>query len=229
MRYITAIIIAMVPWAQVMAQVKIPWVEVAQSNGQAQTTSVIDQAIETARQRQREISAIAPLENIPMGRDKAKSRDITQMAADYQDARNLVIEGKRQLLVFVSTSIPDTTLEIMAHDVHRTGGIMILRGIKGELVVKNAMLATMKHLEKAAKTGVAIQIDPMSFRKFSINKVPAFVVTEQANDCNVHVCTEEYQVIYGDVSLAYALEAMIKGGGPHATDASYFLNKLSNR
>ena len=51
-----------------------------------------------------------------------------------------------------------------------------------------------------------VQIDPTLFRQFQINQVPAVVVLNETNCLPSQSCLESYDVIYGDVTLDFALK-----------------------
>lgn len=186
----------------------------------------IDAAMIQARIRAAEAKAnpTAPLPEPK--RSGQPMADIGALAQQFQDGEAALRPARAQLLVFVSTSMPKGALERIGHDLAKLDGVMMLRGIRGPLGVKNALHETMQYLEPAAKTGVAIQIDPGSFRRYRIDRVPAVVIAESEGSCDQSQCENFHDVMFGDVSIAYALEEMVKQQGPGAARAAHYLNQL---
>ena len=80
------------------------------------------------------------------------------------------------------------------------------------------------------------QIDPPAFARFSITRVPTFVLTAQSGSaveprgCTT-TCdtTQTFASVSGDVSLDYALGVIARAKPAFAADAQRFLSKLGNR
>jgi len=91
------------------------------------------------------------------------------------------------LLIFVSLSMPKTTLKALYEEAQTHRAVLVLRGLKD-----NSFKKTTENLQQL---GIALQIDPLLFKKYQIKTVPTFVwVTE----------TETHTLV-GNVSLGYAL------------------------
>jgi len=54
-----------------------------------------------------------------------------------------------------------------------------------------------------------LQVDPELFQRFSIDKVPAVVVVIPHTCLPTQTCEDEFDVIYGDVKLEYALKKVV--------------------
>jgi conjugal transfer pilus assembly protein TrbC len=81
---------------------------------------------------------------------------------------------------------------------------------------------------------VAIQIDPQAFDRFTIERVPSFVLVRDGTrpvSCASGSCAppEGFLRTTGDVSLDYALEYMQRRSPQFAKDASGFLRRLQGR
>jgi len=114
------------------------------------------------------------------------------------------------LLIFVSFSMPQESLHQLLIEAHKMGGNLILRGL-----VNNSFKDTVQavyHLVQNDNQG-GMGIDPTLFKKFNITQVPAFVMVDH-NDLSQPLCTK-YDVVYGNVTLEYALRKIAKGGMEH--------------
>jgi len=111
------------------------------------------------------------------------------------------------LLIFASFSMPEQSLRQLIAEVHRVNGHLIMRGL-----VNNSFKDTTREIyrliQDSRQGGVAI--DPTLFKKFNIEKVPAFVVVDH-HDLSRQLCAK-YDVIYGNVSLEYALRKIARDG-----------------
>jgi len=144
--------------------------------------------------------------------------------AMQQAIDNGVIQGD-WVYVFISSSMPTATIQNYIRQVAKIGnGVLVMRGfIGGAHRVKPTAKYIAQRLRKdpfcdhpkCAMYPVEIQIDPILFKKHGITKVPAVTFVE-----NVHFdgyCaqrTEDFlaqahaTVVYGDVSLHYALQQL---------------------
>lgn len=115
-------------------------------------------------------------------------------------------ENSQQVLVFVSFSMPKTSLKTWMHDANTIQAPLILRGL-----VNNSFKETTASMYELVKEGSGgMQIDPLLFDRFQIKKVPAVVVTQSTSCLPNQSCLESYDVFYGDVGLSYALKQIEK-------------------
>lgn len=116
-------------------------------------------------------------------------------------------EDMNELMVFVSLSMPKASLENVARDSRKAGASMIMRGVsKG--VGPGRWVQSMAALEPLTQNGGEVSLHPDLFERYGIKRVPAIVVAAEPNaGCTEDAC-REFAVIYGDVSLAYALERL---------------------
>jgi len=114
------------------------------------------------------------------------------------------------LLVFVSFSMPRESMKRLAAQAGIAHAAIILRGLVKDTKGKPSFHATGIEVGKLKlENGQGFSVDPMAFRKYAINQVPAFVLLTQ-KDCAT--CGKDFIPkhikLAGDVSLDYALRAM---------------------
>ncbi|KTC80120.1 MULTISPECIES: type-F conjugative transfer system pilin assembly protein TrbC [Legionella] len=111
-----------------------------------------------------------------------------------------------QVLVFLSFSMPERSLQAWLLQCKRSGAIPVIRGL-----IHNSFKETMTVLQALSqKTGIGMQLDPILFKTFEITAVPAVVYVKDVPLCpaNMDCKPVDYDKLYGDVSLDYALEKM---------------------
>ena len=131
------------------------------------------------------------------------------------------------LFVFVSLSMPRPALEKLIDQAARARASVILRGFaQGSL---RETVAQVQGLIGARQ--VAVQVDPQAFDRFSIARVPSFVLVRDGTrpvSCAAGSCAppEGFLRVAGDVSLDYALEHMQRAAPGFSTEAGPFLARL---
>lgn len=101
------------------------------------------------------------------------------------------LDGQAETLsIFISMSMPATSLKQWSEQACQLKAPLLLRGL-----VNDSMKATIQALVPLTTSMPAIQIDPVSFDNFGINKVPAVVLSDG----------DTFDVVYGDQSLRSAL------------------------
>ncbi len=137
-----------------------------------------------------------------------------------------------ELLVFISFSMPETSLRLLAREAERAGATLVLRGLPGNSMPDLAeRLRQLLEPDSAQPSGTrtqAVAIDPTWFQRFAVQAVPAFVLTRQtpAPCRRAHACeTPEYLRLAGDLSLLRALQYFQQHPGGGAT-AEPFLARL---
>ena len=89
-------------------------------------------------------------------------------------------------LIFVSFSMPEKTLKALYQEANATGVALILRGLKN-----NSFKDTTEYL---TKLGIGVQIDPIAFKKYNVQKVPTFIWINE----------NKYHTITGNITFRYA-------------------------
>jgi conjugal transfer pilus assembly protein TrbC len=147
------------------------------------------------------------------------------------------LSGSERLYIFVSSSVPESTLKSYVKDVDKTKDpniAIVFRGFVGGmedmesaveylkwLIVKDPKCLTEKE-QNCDGFHAGIQIDPLLFERFGIESVPAFVFLQ-----NVKVDDSEFSlalkdnlktdpkglIVRGDITLRHALERFDKESG----------------
>jgi conjugal transfer pilus assembly protein TrbC len=111
-----------------------------------------------------------------------------------------------QVLVFLSFSMPEKSLQAWLLQCKQSGTTPVIRGL-----IHNSFKDTMTAIQiLSKKTGIGMQLDPILFKTFDISMVPAVVYVKDTPACpaNMDCKPVDYDSLYGDVSLDYALEKM---------------------
>lgn len=131
------------------------------------------------------------------------------------------------LLVFVSFSMPEATLERLVDQVARARATLVLRGF-----IDGSLQKTVLRIQQLiGKRHVAFQIDPQSFDRFAVRTTPSFVLVPdgaRGTDCASGHCFagDAYFMTSGDVSLDYALDYMVRASPAFSTSAQGFIDRV---
>ena len=171
----------------------------------------------------------APVARPPRVELPATGTDVEALARQHAAAK-IASRGQppqSALRIFVTLDMPAASLRALAEQAARSGAALVLRGLKDQ-----SMRATLAQLERlTAGRNVAWQIDPQAFTRFGVAHAPTFVLVtssrlpEQAcaSDCPAGAT---YLVVAGDVSLDYALHAMVRQVPSARPHAAPFLSRL---
>lgn len=146
--------------------------------------------------------------------------------ADHMAAAQGITSGPG-LLVFVSFSMPQPTLQRLVDQAAKTQASLVLRGF-----VNGSLRETVARIQSLiGNRQVAFQIDPQAFDRFAISKTPTFVLVResvQGQPCSTGVClpSDSFVATAGDVSLDYALEFIERSAPRFAKDARRYLQKI---
>ena len=148
------------------------------------------------------------------------------------DAGTMATEGMGEaprFIAFASTAMPPAALRQMIDDVTRAGGVVVFRGLP-----QNSAKALTAALARVAREGEQLDgvgIDPRLFRAFSVEAVPAYVVTTSDFDlCDGFDCQTQvppHDRMAGNVTVQHALETFASGGGPGARIAAQHLARMT--
>lgn len=111
------------------------------------------------------------------------------------------------ILIFVSFSMPKESLRQWLLQADLIKAPVLIRG----LVHHSFRETTKAVMEIVSREHGGVLLDPLLFRKFNIEKVPAVVVTD--TKClkeEVQKKCETFDVIYGNVTLEYALKEIAR-------------------
>lgn len=146
----------------------------------------------------------------------ASGTDIEALVRQYTGASLSTTAQLPQaaLRIFVTLDMPAASLRGLADQAARSGATLVLRGLKD-----NSMRVTLARVQSLiGERHVAWQIDPLAFTRYAIERAPTFVLlTGSAGTTSTEAaCTSDcrapsaFVAIAGDVSLDYALEAMVR-------------------
>lgn len=133
-----------------------------------------------------------------------------------------------RVYIFISSSMPKRTLRHYVRDVAKLGDPnvkLVMRGLVGgmkyikptlrfvgSLLVKNEECDPQKG--KCERFGAGVEIDPLLFRRYGIDRVPAIVFArkvhvvdpQMSEGLERNMAVAEFHVLHGDMALDYALD-----------------------
>lgn len=119
-----------------------------------------------------------------------KYGQVTQSPQNLDKERNTIF-------VFVSFSMPKQSLTAWLGQAHQIGAPVIIRGLVNHSF--NETLAKLKEVININNNGVSV--NPPLFEKYHVEQVPAVVMVAPSG---------QYDVVYGNTSLSYALSLFKK-------------------
>jgi type-F conjugative transfer system pilin assembly protein TrbC len=126
------------------------------------------------------------IRNIPIGQGQG-CRDCK---SEIQNLRP-VPSSDNGILVFVSFSLPKTSLVELSRQAEKQGAILVLRGL-----YRGSFAKTRDKILSISKDGLNLSIDPELFRKYKILRVPTFILLRDGR---------EVRRLSGNVTLDYAV------------------------
>lgn len=190
----------------------------------------MDQAYEQARAQKAEMAKPENVKTAPLLAPeqlrKTQSVDPMLIANKYREAGVGQQKTTRDLLIFVSTSMPPKALEMLGRQAKQAGAVMVLRGFKKPLGTPGAMKETEKAMQPVVATGASLQINPQLFGRYSVTAVPTFVIADVEEGCGGETCASQSYALAGDTTLEYALETWSSRGGRAGQLADIYLARL---
>lgn len=116
----------------------------------------------------------------------------------------------RQLLIFVSQSVPADSIKELWNQAQKVGGKLVFRGLVG-----GSFKETQSYIQEL---GIVADIDPNKFEEFDVIQVPAFILSKEG----------KYDKMVGNVSLVEFLEQSSSNGDLSQEAAEYY-KKLQGR
>ena len=192
-----------------------------------ESASVTDQAVKQAMKENQRVmgsleinrQVIPDLPKIDLMNIKTPSFNIEELAQQGHKITGMVDEQEEryesQVLVFISSSMPQKTIQNYLHQTREIGAALVFRGLINDSM-KDTQAYWLKimginedqtEIEKTTEKEPIILIDPTLYERFDIKQVPITVVTEsQIKPCQQNDCpTPVYHSVTGDVSLAWSL------------------------
>ncbi|HCY63207.1 MAG TPA: type-F conjugative transfer system pilin assembly protein TrbC [Oxalobacteraceae bacterium] len=163
---------------------------------------------------------------------QSSPRDLAALARGYQAgaegmAMAQELSASPGLMIFISFSMPQPTLQRLVDQAARAQATLLIRGF-----VDGSLRETVKRMQALiGQRQVAVQIDPQAFDRFAVTRTPTFVLVRagaKAQPCGAGQClpAEAYMATSGDVSLDYALEFIERQAPRFAKDARMYVKKL---
>lgn len=130
--------------------------------------------------------------------------------------QNETINAPGHILIFVSFSMPVTSLKAYLRDAKKVHATVFIRGLVHDSF-KATFLAMKNLIDDNNKRGVLL--DPVLFRQLHITRVPTIVVVP--NDIDIkQASVNNVDQLQGDVTLAYALSYLEKNSARTQTVTS---------
>jgi conjugal transfer pilus assembly protein TrbC len=134
------------------------------------------------------------------------------------------------LRIFITLDMPRASLQLLTEQASRTGAVLVLRGLKSQSMRQTVAVVG----ELIGERKVAWVIDPEAFTRFAVRQAPTFVLTlndttgsEAEGSCGSGCVTPAgFVSVAGDVSLDYALEAVMRRRPEAAPRAEAILKRL---
>jgi conjugal transfer pilus assembly protein TrbC len=118
--------------------------------------------------------------------------------------------------------MPKTSIKEWMNEAEKAHASIQIRGL-----VNNSFKETIQRMSDLTKDNHGgLQINPKLFEQFQIDKVPAVVVTADTSCPSNISCIAPFDVIYGDVTLAYALQKIADRNDAVSDIAKVELNQL---
>ena len=176
--------------------------------------------LKTAREAEKRGLKIDKFKNTTGDIITERGVDLYEMSNRYLEEFNRGRKDSKEKLtgfmVFISASIPETSLKAIARDVKKIRGNIFLIGMIDGSMIKTAELVKLLNEE-----GVPVAIHPKAFEIFKIESVPAYVLVDKKEGSDERV----HDKLIGNVSVAYALSAFAERGNS-ASKAKVLLKKL---
>lgn len=142
---------------------------------------------------------------VPNSNDPVAVAEMMQQKPELKSFNpNLAKSG--QLAVFVSMSMPESSLKRIALETARVGGVMVFRGF-----INESLKDTVNATKQFANLGVEIQINPELFAAYEVKQVPTFVLAsdhDTKTGCSKEQACSGFIKLQGDASLIAIFEAM---------------------
>jgi conjugal transfer pilus assembly protein TrbC len=204
--------------------------EVAEKISKAQQSKNFKESENWIRKNQNELFAkqtqVLPKVDYDITKEQREKDTIAELLHNYRFKPDEVKKASithYPLMIFVSSSIPRSSLKDLMIQAKQMGGILVFRGIIGSL--RN----TQEFLAEISKENVSAIIDPRLFDIFQVKLVPTFVLLSNASqDCFENDCqfTPRHDRITGNITLKYALEQIEAGKGDSSSTATEYLLRI---
>jgi len=176
--------------------------------GKSEALTESQKAFKTIQQQQMVMPSVPKLDLMSIPTPKVDINNLIRKS--HKLMGNIAQQPSRyesQILVFVSSSMPDKTVRNYLKQTTNIDAALVYRGL-----INNSMKDMRAYLsgilqDQTEDKKPTILIDPTLYERFDIQQVPVIVVTEsQIKPCQPTDCpTPVYHRVTGDVSLPWAL------------------------
>ena len=180
----------------------------------------------------KELSSPTPIPRIDSTRGNVDIEALMAGKLSFPASASQQRLGAAAFRVFITLEMPRASLELLTDQASRAGAVLVLRGLKSQSMRQT--LAVVGDL--IGDRSVAWVIDPEAFIRFGVTKAPTFVLSlneRSQNDprqgCAAGCATlDTFASVSGDVSLDYALEAIVRRRPETASQAEPMIRRLRN-
>jgi len=213
-------------WADESAPPKMPTadqINKAMSEGRLQTDKAIQQM-----NSGNPSSAVVASPRFEAIETKPGGIDIEEIMSNREKVLNPKEAPEHRLLVFVSLSMPKESLRRALADAERAQSAVVMRGLVDGSFKKT--LETMQTVMEGRKQS-NFQIDPVKFKLFDVQQVPTtvLIVGDIDRAPNKELSPPKHYAVAGDVSLDYALDAIVRSRPDAEATAAPFIDRLEVR
>ena len=130
------------------------------------------------------------------------------------------------ILIFVSFSMPEKSLEAYLRDAKKIHASVVIRGL-----IDNSFQKTFQRIAELVKTsgGDGVELNPLWFKHFGIHTVPAVVIVPDESACFTNeICNNktDFDVMTGDITLSATLRMIRDRGQSTQSIAQEAINTL---
>lgn len=152
--------------------------------------------------------------------------DIESMAKQYEQKAQA--RKREDLMIFASFTMPVESLKRIVSQANRVGASVVLRGFKN-----NSLKDTALAIKALGEQGGNVLVNPNAFIKYKVEAVPTIVLAKATSIDQVDnegcALPEHFVAVSGDVSLDYALDAIVHHAPQFEHMASRYLRQIRGR
>lgn len=159
----------------------------------------------------------------------------SELSQQMRDPKAAPQKPLPQAFVLVSFSMPEASLERLAHDAKDAGVPLVFRGVPETKELSEPKLPLLNPQSLAAfqpliDSGADVQLNPELFSEFNIRQVPALIIKEESSAApDGFIQSAKTAIVPGDVTLGYALDRLIDRKDSIGDAARALRAKLGNR
>lgn len=165
-----------------------------------------------------------------------KSRQYQNWATQLQDQAMEKIKPKnpeadaRGVVVFASLGMPETSLKQLITQAADLNIPIVIRGMYNNDFAATAQKVQSLIIDNSGESIMGgVEINPIWFKQFKISQVPAFVAIKDGECLGEPPCSpDNFDIVYGNVSLYHALETLNRKG-EHGDVAQSYLKSTTRK